>query len=178
MVVAADAVGTGRNGLTTTAPFSLEPTTSLAPSGPVAAVADDGGLASTLTGSGVPALRAQRFLAGLALTALEQPGVDRAVVVVNPDGYDGAPGLVDAVLSGLTGNPWLSPTTLRDVFATVPPAARDVRSLAPYTPPAPTPAIMAASARPRCLSKADEITRAQARCAVPLPTMPITRYAR
>ena len=115
VVVADTAVPSNR--FTTTSPFSLEPSASLTATGPIAAVADDVSLASTLTGPGVPALRAQRFLAGLALTALEAPGVVRADVVVNPDGYDGAAALVDAVLSGLTNNPWLAPTTLQGVFS-------------------------------------------------------------
>jgi len=138
VVVADTAVPSNRTRLTTTSQFSLEPAAALTATGPIAAVADDGSLASTLSGPGVPALRAQRFLAGLALTALEAPGVVRADVVVNPDGYDGATALVDAVLTGLTNNPWLAPTTLQGVFSNVAPAAGgDVRALAPYTPPAP-----------------------------------------
>jgi hypothetical protein len=138
VVVAASAAAAGHSRLTSTSPFSLEPSANLTATGPLAAVADDDTLASTLTGPGVPALRAQRFLAGLALTALEAPGLPRADVVVNPDGYDGAAALVDAVLTGLTNNPWLSPTTLSGVYSTVAPAAGgDVRALAPYSPPAP-----------------------------------------
>ena len=138
LVVDANAVGAGNSDLTTAAPFSVEPAPNLAATGPVAAVADDASLASTLTSAGVPALRAQRFLAGLALTALEQPDVSRAVVVVNPDGFDGDAALVNAVLTGLSAHPWLAPTTLEDVFTTVPPASgSDVRSLTPSTPSAP-----------------------------------------
>ncbi|HEV2311353.1 MAG TPA: DUF6049 family protein, partial [Acidimicrobiia bacterium] len=137
VVVAGSAVGAGHSRLTSTSPFSLEPSANLTATGPLAAFADDDTLAATLAGPGVPALRAQRFLAGLALTALEAPGVTRADVVVNPDGYDGAAALVDAVLTGLTNNPWLTPTTLGGAFSTVAASGGDVRSLDPYTPPAP-----------------------------------------
>jgi len=138
VVVASTAAGAGRSHLTSTSPFSLEPAANLTATGPLAAVADDVPLASTLSAPGVPALRAQRLLAGLALTALEAPGVARADVVVNPDGFDGAAALVDAVLTGMANNPWLAPTTLANVFSTVPPAAGgDVRTLAVYNPPPP-----------------------------------------
>jgi hypothetical protein len=138
VVVDEDAVGAAVGRLTTVTPFSVEPPPSLAPTGPVAAVADDARLASLLTGGDPPALRAQRFLAGLALTALEQPGVTRAVVVVNPTGFDPPSALLDAVLAGLVNHPWLSPMTLGDVFSSVPPtSAGDVRTLAPDTPPPP-----------------------------------------
>ncbi len=138
VVVDETAVGATIGKLTTVAPFSVEPPPSLAPTGPIAAVADDARLASLLTGNDPPALRAQRFLAGLALTAREQPGVTRAVVVVNPPGFDPPSTLLDAVLAGLTNHPWLAPMTLGDVFSSVPPtSAGDVRTLAPYTPPAP-----------------------------------------
>ncbi len=136
VVVTASAAAAGHSRLTSTSPFSLEPSANLTATGPVAAVADDDALAATLTAPGAPALRAQRFLAGLALTALEAPGVSRADVVVNPDGYDGAAALVDAVLTGLTNNPWLAPTTLANAFSTSA-AGDDVRALAPYTPPEP-----------------------------------------
>ncbi|HEV3452067.1 MAG TPA: DUF6049 family protein [Acidimicrobiia bacterium] len=138
VIVDGRAVTPGRSPLTSAAPFGLEPSASLAPSGPVAAVANDDGLAGTLGGSSPPALRAQRFLAGLALTAIEAPASTRAVVVVNPDGFDASAALLEAVLGGLTGNPWLTPTTVRSVFSGVPPATiGDVRSLTPYTPGTP-----------------------------------------
>jgi len=138
-------VTVGPGPLTTAAPFGLEPTTSLTPS-PVAAVANDTPLAGTLAGTAPPALRAQRLLAGLALTALEAPATTRAVVVVNPDGFDAAAPLLDAVLAGLTGNPWLAPTTVSGVFSGVPPARiGDVRSVQPS--PASTPAVSERSYR-------------------------------
>jgi hypothetical protein len=127
-VVDEAAVGADRSRLTTVTPFSIEPSPSLAPTGPVAAVANDTRLASLLNGTDPPALRAQRFLAGLAITATEQPGLKRAVVVVNPSGFDPPTALLNAVLTGLSGHPWLSPMTVGDVFRTVP-ASQDVRSL-------------------------------------------------
>ncbi len=151
VVVDEAAVGATGGRLTTVTPFSLEPSPSLAPTGPVAAVANDARLAALLNGSDPPALRAQRFLAGLSLTATEQPGLTRAVVVVNPNGFDPPTALLDAVLTGLTGNPWLNPTTVGDVFRTVPPAsAQDIRSLTPSNAPGPgvgTRAYRAAEAR-------------------------------
>ena len=124
----------------TTHPFSLQPASSLLP-GPVAAVASDGELEALLGGTATPALRAQRFLAGLAAVALERPGDARAVVVVNPDGFNAPPALVDAVLTGLRGNPLLKPMTTDQVFTQIP-AETDgsgkavTRDLLPYTPPA------------------------------------------
>jgi hypothetical protein len=136
LIVDHNAVTAGPGPLTTATPFGLEPTTSLTP-GPVAAVADDTPLAAGLAGTGAAAVRAQRLLAGLALTALESPATTRAVVVVNPDGFDAASPLLDAVLAGLTNNPWLSPTTVGEVFRGVPPGRiGDVRSVQPYAAPA------------------------------------------
>jgi hypothetical protein len=137
-VVDEAAVGAQNERLTVTAPFSLEPASTLAPAGPVSAVASDTRLAQLLSGDGQPALRAQRFLAGLSLTATETPGATRAVVVVNPGGFDPSPALLDAVLGGLTSHPWLTPMTLDSVFTNVAPSSRNtVRPLVPYTPPAP-----------------------------------------
>jgi hypothetical protein len=137
VVVDEAAVGAQNERLTVTAPFSLEPAPTLAPAGPVAAVASDTRLAQLLGGSDTPALRAQRFLAGLSLTALETPGATRAVVVVNPATFDAPTTLLEAVLTGLTSHPWLAPTTLDNVFTSVSPKAGNPRSLAPYNPPAP-----------------------------------------
>jgi hypothetical protein len=133
VVVDETAVGATGGRLTTVTPFSIEPSPSLAPTGPVAAVADDARLGSLLNGSDPPALRAQRFLAGLALTATEQPGLTRAVVVVNPNGFDPPTALLTAVLTGLSGHPWLAPMTVSDVFRTVARTGQDVRSLGPDT---------------------------------------------
>lgn len=123
----------------TTLPFSLQPAASLL-AGPVAAVASDSTLEALLGGTDAPELRAQRFLAGLAVTALERPSDQRAVVVVNPDGFDPPAALIDGVLAGLRGNPWLKPMTTDQVFTQIP-AETDssdkpvTRDLLPYTPP-------------------------------------------
>lgn len=135
LVVDESAVGAIGGRFTTAASFSVAPSPSLAPTGPVSAVADDVRLGSLLTGSEPAALRAQRFLAGLSLTALEQPGVTRAVVVVNPDSFDSSPAVLDAVLSGLSAHPWLSPLTLDQAFSSVQGSPNGVRPLASYTPP-------------------------------------------
>lgn len=140
VVVDEAAVGAQNERLTVTAPLSVEPAPTLAPAGPVAAVASDTRLAQLLSGGGdsPPALRAQRFLAGLSLIALEAPGATRAVVVVNPTTFDPPTALLDAVLGGLASHPWLAPMTLDNVFATVSPkAGTTVRSLSSYNPPAP-----------------------------------------
>lgn len=136
VVVDEAAVGAQNDRFTVTAPFSLEPANNLAPAGPLAAVANDTRLAQLLGGNDPPALRAQRFLAGLSLTALETPATTRAVVVVNPNGFDASTPLLDAVLAGLTSHPWLTPMTLDTVFNTVTSSSTNtVRPLAPYTPP-------------------------------------------
>ena len=90
-------------------------------------------------GPDTPALRAQRLLAGLSVTALEQPESPRAVVVVNPDSFAPSSALLDAVTRGLRQNPWLRPMTVDAVFSQIPPetAANDTavtRTLQGYTP--------------------------------------------
>ena len=105
----------------------------------VEGVASDDGLGRLLTGDASPALRAQRFLAGLSVVALEQPAVPRAVVVVNPDGFDAPAELLHSALQGLRENPLLEPVTVGAAFdshplpttSTTPP-----RQLAPETPSA------------------------------------------
>ncbi len=138
VVVDETAVGAQNDRLTVTAPFSLEPTSNLAPAGPVGAVANDARLGELLNGTDPPALRAQRFLAGLSLPALVTPTATRAVVVVNPNGFDASPAVLNAVLAGLTNHPWLAPMTLDTVFNTVTSSSTNsVRPLGPYNPPVP-----------------------------------------
>jgi hypothetical protein len=62
------------------------------------------------------ALRAQRFLAGLSLIALEAPGRPRGVVVAEPMPWDVDPALIARVVEGLTDNPFLRPETVGDQF--------------------------------------------------------------
>jgi hypothetical protein len=90
---------------------------------PTTAVGSDDGLQRLLDGDAPPALRAQRFLGGLATVALEQPNVSRGVVVLTPDDWNGSGELLDAVLAGLQlDNPLLQPMTVDELLDTVPPA--------------------------------------------------------
>jgi hypothetical protein len=125
---------------TLTRPFSLQPPPALVTSGPVTAVANDTGVAQLLEGDGAPALRAQLALAALSVVAEAQPDAVRAIVVVNPADLDAPASLLDAVLAGLRGHPWLDPETVDDVFANVAPETTGsavTRELAPYAPPGP-----------------------------------------
>jgi len=106
------------------------------------AVVSDPGLGAPLTADLSPALRAQQFLAGLAMVALEQPNVVRGVAVVNPRGWEAPAPLLDAALAGLRGHPLLDPVVVDQLLDQVPPATGDdgapvVRELEPYAPPAP-----------------------------------------
>jgi hypothetical protein len=121
-------------------PFLLEPAASVAPTSPVSALAGDGQLTSLLDGGDSPALRAQRFLAGLSVIALESPDDARAVTIINPDGFDPSQELLDAVFAGLRANPWLQPMTTAGVFEGIAPetsanGTATARTLAPYDPP-------------------------------------------
>jgi hypothetical protein len=61
-------------------------------------------------------------------------------VVANPADLDAPASLLDAVLAGLRGHPWLQPQTVDDVFTNVAPETPGgtvARALAPYAPPAP-----------------------------------------
>ncbi len=141
-VVESSALEPASSRFTPAAPFALEAPPSLVPGGLVPAVVGDEGLTRLLGGDDAPALRAQRFLAGLSVISQEQPNRARAVVVINPDDFDPPATLLDAVLAGLAAHPWLRSMTISDVFASVP-AANDGdvtptrRSLAPYGVPAP-----------------------------------------
>ena len=53
--------------------------------------------------------------------------------MVNPNGFDPPTALLTAVLTGLSGHPWLAPMTVSDVFRTVARTGQDVRSLGPDT---------------------------------------------
>jgi len=125
-----------------TRPFTLQPQPSLVPSDPVPAIASDSSITALLTGDATPALRAQRVLAALSVVALEAPGSKRAVTLVNPPELDPEGALLDDLLTGLRGNPWLSPMGVDDVFETVSPETTSndtpaVRELAAYAPPEP-----------------------------------------
>ena len=111
--------------------------------GTTTAVGSDPGLQRLLEGDDPPALRAQRFLAGLSVVALEQPNTRRGVVVLEPDDWNASSALLESALAGLTSDhPLLEPLTVDDLIGTVPPAANGNtpvdRELAP-SPVPPTP---------------------------------------
>lgn len=140
VVVDGDALASS-NRAAPTRPFLLQPAPSLIPSGPISALAGDGGIQQLLVGDASPALRAQRVLAALSVIALEDPDTERAVTIVNPEDLDPPLALFDALLTGLRGNPLLNPMTVDQVFAEVPAETSNgapvTRNLAPYSPPAP-----------------------------------------
>jgi hypothetical protein len=110
--------------------------------GMATAVGSDVGLQRLLDGNDPPALRAQRFLAGLSVVALEQPNVTRGVVVLEPDDWNAGAALLQSALAGLTAdNPLLQPMTVDDLMAMVPPATSGntpvERQLASSTVPPP-----------------------------------------
>jgi hypothetical protein len=124
--------------LTPAHPFELE-----APGRRLSTFQTDDGLAGLLGGDGTPALRAQHFLAGLAIVAMELPNQTRGLAVEMPARWDPPPALIDAVLAGLDENPLLVPVTLDGLFDAVPLEQDDaerpvVRELAPVGDDAPT----------------------------------------
>jgi hypothetical protein len=129
---------------TSARPFTLQP----APddqSTATTVLASDVGLERFLVGDDPPALRAARLLAGLAVIAGEQPNRARGVAIVNPARWDAPAEMVTPLLAGLRGNPLVRPVTVDQLFADVPPATegdvpdapRIIRTLEPYSPPAP-----------------------------------------
>ncbi len=91
--------------------------------GQFTALGSDTGLQRLLDGNDPPALRAQRFLAGLSVVALEQPNTQRGIVVLEPDDWAGSGELVASVLAGLpSDHPLLQPQTIDDLLSSVPPA--------------------------------------------------------
>jgi Family of unknown function (DUF6049) len=96
-----------------------------------------------LAGPGSRAERAQRFLAGLSLIALEAPSDPRGIVLATPSNWDPDPNLLARVLTGLRGNPFVQATTLDGYFAAVPPDTNAdgspiVTTLVPIKPKPPT----------------------------------------
>jgi hypothetical protein len=125
-------------------PFTLEPPPSLVPASdaPVAAIAAESGLARLLAADASPALRTQRVLAGLSVSAFDDEEEPRAVAILNPANLDPPDELLDAMLTGLRAHPLLAPMTVDEVFEQVPTETDDdgsslVRELAPYNAPAP-----------------------------------------
>jgi hypothetical protein len=68
-----------------------------------------GTASATPTPSGQFALT-QNFLAQTAMIAAEQPGIERALVVAPPTGWDPSPAEANALLAITHGAPWLHPT--------------------------------------------------------------------
>jgi hypothetical protein len=106
------------------------------------AAASNAFVARLLAGAGPPAERAQRFLAGLSLIALEAPSSPRGIVVATPTKWNPDPKLVLLVLKGLRGHPLVRATTLDGYFA-LPRDTNDdgtpiVTSLLPIRPNPPT----------------------------------------
>lgn len=107
------------------------------------AVASNDFVDQLLAGPGSRAERAQRFLAGLSLIALEAPSVPRGIVLATPAGWNPDPQVVGLVLAGLRSHPFIHPTTLDGYFATVPRDTTDagvpiVTTLEPIHPRRPT----------------------------------------
>jgi hypothetical protein len=90
---------------------------------------------------GSRAERAQRFLAGLSLIALEAPSLQRGIVVTTPQSWNPDPTLITQVLAGLRSNPFIRPATLAGYFATPPDTNGDgtpiVTTLEPIRPKRP-----------------------------------------
>jgi hypothetical protein len=115
------------------------------PSSAMTLLTGDSRLEQQLSGDDPPALRAARILAGLALVEGEQPSIQRGVVLVNPTLWDPPSDFLDAMLSGLRGNPFVSPVTLDTLVSNVPVATANgqangdpvVRSPQPAPPSAP-----------------------------------------
>jgi hypothetical protein len=108
--------------------------------GTTTAVGSDPGLQRMLDGNDPPALRAQRFLGGLASVALEQPNVARGVVVLEPENWSGSSELLQAVLAGLQpDHPLLQPLTADQLLSTVPPATNGNSPLERQLAPSPVP---------------------------------------
>lgn len=110
----------------------------------VRAAATNPGLHAFLDGPESRGLRAQRFLAGLSLVALEAPSRSRGVVFAEAQAWEADPRLLRLVFDGLEGHPLLDAVTLDDYFDRVPDDTIDdsdeplVRSLLPtIVPPSP-----------------------------------------
>ena len=96
-----------------------------------------------LGGRGSRAERAQRFLAGLSLIALEAPSLPRGIVVATPVKWNPDPRLIALVIAGLRDNPFIRATTLDGYFNSVPRDTNDdgtriVTTLVPIRPKPPS----------------------------------------
>lgn len=122
--------------LTASRPFTLR-TDTLS----MRAAATSPSLRALLEGPESRGLRAQRFLAGLSLVALEAPSLDRGVVFSEHTDWTADRALLGMVLDGLAGHPLLDAVTLDDYFDRVPDDTIEggdgqlVRSLVPLLVP-------------------------------------------
>jgi len=135
---------------TPTHPFALENLGQL-----FAAVETRPELSALLDTAGTPALRAQRFLAGLSVVALEQPNDLRGVVVDTARRWNPDPEVINPVLAGLRENPLIEASSLDELMTTVPPregeAGPVVRQLVPIAPGPPSVSAIAFTATSRRL---------------------------
>lgn len=139
VVVRPSALVPAEGKFTTAAPFLLE-----APGRTVTAVAVDEGLAALLEGDAPVALRAERFLSGLAVIANEQPNRLRGVVVLPGSGWSPEAELLTTIVDGMRGNPLVAPVSVDALLDTVPvervddgedPTVRELAGSALIAPP-------------------------------------------
>ncbi len=100
-------------------PFTLD----LGHGSTVPALAADSALSSRFTATpGNPALAAEQLLAGLSFVHFENTFLrsPRGVVVSPPPGWHPSAAFMNALLTGLSANPALSPVTLDQLFTQVP----------------------------------------------------------
>ena len=126
MVVPQSSVSGPTGPLTPTQPFTL----GTGRAATVTAMTADPGLAAHLAAASGrdPVLAAQQFLADLALVYYESPYLrgpqgttaTRGLVAVAPATWAPRAGFMTALLSGLQGNPVVTPVTLDELFAQVP----------------------------------------------------------
>jgi hypothetical protein len=105
-----------RSNLTPARPFRLD----TAGGASFSAASTNPTVQAWLDGPEPAALRAQRFLAGLSLIALEQPNRARGIVVATPRNWTPDVPAAAHVLRGLSSDALLDPTTLNDYFTRVP----------------------------------------------------------
>lgn len=87
-----------------------------------AALAADTALSAHFTDDEPPVLRAHRFLADLAVLALDRPGRGRGAVVMPPSSWRPSAAFLGPVLDALADAPFIAPATVDRLFADVPPA--------------------------------------------------------
>jgi hypothetical protein len=136
-VVRESAVRPVAHTLTPARPFGINSGGSVDPAG-----ASSDFVEHLLDGPGTQAERSQRFLAGLSLIALEAPSTERGIVLATPANWNPDPALIDRVLAGLRGHPFVRATTLDHYFAVPADTNADgtpiVTTLEPIRPRPPT----------------------------------------